>query len=122
MTLFLTILFAIELALLFTHEMDAVRCKEWQLFIGLKSLPEETAYWAFTLPHIFLYAVVLIFLLLKNALIFYVVDGFLIFHLLLHVLFQRHPNNPFTSIWSKLIILFAGMISMVHLILLILMT
>ena len=113
MTLFLTILFAIELALLFTHEMDAVRCKEWQLFIGLKSLPEETAYWAFTLPHIFLYAVVLVFLLLKNA---------LIFHLLLHVLFQRHPNNPFTSIWSKLIILFAGMISMVHLILLILMT
>nr|WP_260456143.1 DUF6713 family protein [Enterococcus gilvus] len=46
----LTILFALELALLLTHEMDAIRHKEWRMFVFLKDLPEQTAYWVFTLP------------------------------------------------------------------------
>ncbi|MFQ7237062.1 MAG: DUF6713 family protein, partial [Enterococcus hulanensis] len=38
----LTILFALELALLLTHEMDAIRHKEWRMFVFLKDLPEQT--------------------------------------------------------------------------------
>lgn len=67
MTIFLNVLFAIELALLLTHEMDAVRHKEWQMFIGLKDLPEGTAYWLFTLPHIILYTLIIVFLLYESS-------------------------------------------------------
>lgn len=68
MEIFLTLLFAIELALVMTHEIGAIRCKEWRLFIGLKALPEETAYCVFTLPHIF-YTVGIVFLLSEKTLI-----------------------------------------------------
>ena len=85
--------FALELGLLLTHEMDAIRHKEWEMFIFLKDLPENTAYLVFTLPHILLYALVLFFLLLNNITILYVVDIFVICHLFIHFIFRRHPNN-----------------------------
>lgn len=117
MPMLLNSLLALELALLLTHEMDAVRHKEWKMFIGLKDLPEQTAYWVFTLPHILLYALVLFFLLLKSTIILYVVDLFLIGHLLLHYFFRNHPDNQLTGFWSKLIISSAGIIAGVHLVL-----
>lgn len=117
MSLLLNGLFALEFALLLTHEMDAVYHKEWKLFIGLKDLPEQAAYWVFTLPHIVLYALVLFFLLLKSTIILYVVDLFLICHLLLHYFFRKHPENQLTGFWSKLIINSAGIIAGIHLIL-----
>ena len=102
--------FALELGLLLTHEMDAIRHKEWEMFIFLKDLPENTAYLVFTLPHILLYALVLFFLL-------YVVDIFVICHLFIHFIFRRHPNNQLTGFWSLVIINLAGIIAAVHLIL-----
>jgi hypothetical protein len=33
-----TVLFALILALLFVHEMDAIRAKEWKMFVGLKNM------------------------------------------------------------------------------------
>ncbi|MGG5372651.1 DUF6713 family protein [Enterococcus sp. AZ196] len=118
MSNFLNVLFAIELALLLTHEMDAVEHKEWRMFIGLSELTDSTAYWVFTLPHIILYALVLFFLLLKQSVIFYVVDFFLVGHLFLHFLFRHHPKNQLTSFWSKLIIVSSGVCAGMHLILL----
>ena len=109
--------FALELGLLLTHEMDAIRHKEWEMFIFLKDLPENTAYLVFTLPHILLYALVLFFLLLNNITILYVVDIFFICHLLIHFIFRRHPNNQLTGFWSLVIINLAGIIAAVHLIL-----
>ena len=109
--------FALELGLLLTHEMDAIRHKEWEMFIFLKDLPENTAYLVFTLPHILLYALVLFFLLLNNITILYVVDIFVICHLFIHVIFRRHPNNQLTGFWSLVIINLAGIIAAVHLIL-----
>ncbi|EOH75173.1 DUF6713 family protein [Enterococcus malodoratus] len=120
MNIFLTLLFAIELALLLTHEMDAVRHKEWMLFIGLRNLPEQTAYWVFTLPHILLYALLFFLLLSANTALFYVIDIFLIGHLVLHFLFRKHPNNQLTGFISLLIIYSAGIIAGLHLVLLIL--
>lgn len=110
-------LFALELGLLLTHEMDAIRHKEWEMFIFLKDLPENTAYLVFTLPHILLYALVLFFLLLNNITILYVVDIFVICHLFIHFIFRRHPNNQLTGFWSLVIINLAGIIAAVHLIL-----
>lgn len=112
-------LFALELGLLLTHEMDAVRHKEWKMFIFLKDLPENTAYLVFTLPHILLYALVLFFLLLNNMAILYIVDIFIICHLFLHFLFRKHPNNQLTGFWSLAIINSAGIIAAVHLILMV---
>lgn len=109
------ILFALELALLLIHEMDAVRHREWNMFIILKDLSEETAFWVFTLPHILLYALVIFLLLLNSTIILYVVDLFLICHLLLHFLFRKHPENQLTSFLSKTIIYLAGVIGAVHL-------
>lgn len=109
--------FALELGLLLTHEMDAIRHKEWEMFIFLKDLPENTAYLVFTLPHILLYALVLFFLLLNNITILYVVDIFVICHLFIHFIFRSHPNNQLTGFWSLVIINLAGIIAAVHLIL-----
>ena len=109
--------FALELGLLLTHEMDAIRHKEWEMFIFLKDLPENTAYLVFTLPHILLYALVLFFLLLNNITILYVVDIFVICHLFIHFIFRRHPNNQLTGFWSLVIINLAVIIAAVHLIL-----
>lgn len=109
--------FALELGLLLTHEMDAIRHKEWEMFIFLKDLPENTAYLVFTLPHILLYALVLFFLLLNNITILYVVDIFVICHLFIHFIFRRHPNNQLPGFWSLVIINLAGIIAAVHLIL-----
>ncbi|MDT2381019.1 DUF6713 family protein [Enterococcus avium] len=109
--------FALELGLLLTHEMDAIRHKEWEMFIFLKDLPENTAYLVFTLPHILLYALVLFFLLLNNITILYVVDIFVICHLFIHFIFRRHLNNQLTGFWSLVIINLAGIIAAVHLIL-----
>lgn len=117
MSLLLNGLFALEFALLLTHEMDAVYHREWKMFIGLKDLSEQTAYWAFTLSHIVLYTLVLFFLLLKSSIILYVVDIFLICHLFLHYFFRKHPENHLTGFWSKLIINSAGIIAGIHLIL-----
>lgn len=111
----LTILFALELALLLTHEMDAIRHKEWRMFVFLKDLPEQTAYWVFTLPHILFYALILFFLLLNKTFILYIVDIFLIFHLVLHIVFKNHPNNQLSGFWSKWIIYMAGIIGALHL-------
>lgn len=33
------------LTLLFVHEMDAIRRKEWKMFIFLKDLNEDLEYW-----------------------------------------------------------------------------
>ena len=111
-------LFSMILALLFTHEMDAVRNKEWRMFIGLKDLPEETAYRLFLLLHIPLYTAVLLVLINGTETIgFYLVDLFMIFHAITHYLFRNHPNNRLTNRLSQGIINAAGALALIHLIL-----
>lgn len=112
-----TTLFAVELALLFVHEMDAIRHREWQMFAILKDMPEEKAYRTFLLLHIPLYAVVLVLLFSSWARIgFYVVDIFLAAHLLLHLGFRRHPANQLTGGLSQAFIYAAGALASLHLV------
>ncbi|MEO1772436.1 DUF6713 family protein [Candidatus Enterococcus ferrettii] len=113
----LTILFSIALALLFIHEMDAIRNKEWQMFIGLRDLSDETAYRFFLLLHIPLYVVALFLVIYGSGKMgFYLVDMFLILHTIIHYLFRRHPKNKLTNRLSKVIINSAGCSALIHLI------
>ena len=52
MNIFKDFLFFINLSLLVIHEFDAIRRKEWRLFVFLKDLEDELAYQIFTLLHL----------------------------------------------------------------------
>ena len=117
MQIAITALFALELALLFTHEMDAIRRQEWKMFIILKDMDDEKAYSIFTLLHVPLYAAVLLLLFSPfSHLGYYVVDVFLLAHMFIHLGFQRHPANKMGGTISKAIIYCAGLLAIVHLI------
>jgi hypothetical protein len=93
------------------HEMDAVRCREWAIFPLLARLDEKTGYVVFTAVHVPLYLLLFWGLYGENGFNRSVIMGlnvFFIIHVLLHLLFLRHPRNPFTSLFSWAIILGAG--------------
>ena len=111
-------LFALQLALLFTHEMDAVYRKEWKMFIVLKDMNDEKACRIFMLAHIPLYALLILLLLSSFSKIgFYIADIFLIAHLFLHLGFRKNPANKMNNTLSKCIIISAGLLAFIHLIL-----
>lgn len=115
MQMALQVIFALELALLFIHEMDAIRRQEWKMFIRLKDMEDEKAYRVFMLLHIPLYAVILFLLLSDAARIgYYVTDVFLIVHLFIHWGFRNHHANRLNSGLSKCIILSAGILAFIH--------
>ncbi len=118
MELFLQIILSLELALLFTHEMDAIRHKEWNMFIILKDMHEKKAYQFFMLLHVPLYALVL-FLLFSNhqKSAVFVIDLFLIGHMFVHRGFKNHPANNLGNPLSKILINAAGLLAIIHLIL-----
>jgi hypothetical protein len=109
--------FFIGLALLFTHELDAIRRKEWRLFVILSALEEERAFRIFTLLHIPIF--VLIFLgifgtsrseLRENTIIS--LDAFFAVHVVLHILFSKQPDYDFHTGFSRLLIFGAGICGM----------
>jgi len=111
----LQILFAVNLSLLFVHEMDAIFYQEWTMFLVLKDLNPEKAYKAFLLLHIPLYALILWLLLSPlSTLGAFIVDVFLIAHFFIHLLFRTHPNNQLKNIHSLCIISIMGILSAVH--------
>ena len=113
--------FYIGLSFLLTHEMDAVRLKEWKIFPILSGLKEQTGYLIFTSIHIVLF--ILIFWGLngnnqdeiRRNLIFGL-NIFFIIHILLHLMFLRHRNNHFKSIFSWSLIVGAGIFGTLDLI------
>jgi len=112
----LNAIFALELALLFTHEMDAIRRQEWKLFIVLKDLDDEKAYQIFTMLHIPLYATIMFVLFSDWSVIgLYVMDVFLLAHMLVHWGFRKHQANNLNNGLSKGIIYFAGILALFHL-------
>lgn len=117
-------IFIIMISLLLIHEMDAIRTKEWKMFILLKDMDDETAYKIFTLAHLPLYFVV-IFVMVQggvfaNSILYYVIDIFLLGHSIIHYVFKKNPNNGFTSLFSKLIIYSLGFFAAIHICILLL--
>ncbi|WP_368665131.1 DUF6713 family protein, partial [Paenibacillus borealis] len=48
-------IFSINFALLLLHEMDAIRAKEWRMFIILKDMEDNRVFKVFTILHLPLY-------------------------------------------------------------------
>jgi len=92
------------LSLLIVHEMDAIRRNEWRMFIYLSKLKPETGYAVFSLLHIPLFMLIFWGLFsaapeIKKALILFL-NGFFVAHFFLHLMFIRHRNNEFRSVFS----------------------
>jgi hypothetical protein len=104
--------FRIGLALLFTHELDAVARAEWRVLPLTSWLPDDAGFAAFVLLHVPLFA----WLIgrighLDRAVRRYwqtVVSIFLVVHVGLHLLFSGHAHYEFHGAMSKLLIFGAG--------------
>ena|SRR5918998_955286 len=112
--------FLIGFCLLLTHEMDAIRCKEWRVFPLTSRMGEEEGYLTFTSLHIPLY----VFLLWGlfggdnvNRGLIVGLDAFFVVHVLLHLLFINHPEYRFRSAFSWTLILGAGIFGAIDLLL-----
>ena len=111
------IIFILELSLLLTHEIDATFKKEWKMFIFFKNKTDEKAYNIFMLLHIPLFFIILSLFFSPYIYIgYYIVDIFLLLHMIIHFGFRKHPENKLNSRISKLIINVAGLLAAVHLI------
>jgi hypothetical protein len=103
--------FLAGLSFILAHEMDAIKCQEWTIFPLLSKLNEKTGYFVFTAIHVPLYLLLFWGLYGKNEInpgVIMGLDIFFIVHVFLHVLFLKHPKNQFTSAFSWIIILGAG--------------
>lgn len=115
MSSLLLVVFSINFALLCLHEMDAIRAKEWKMFVILKDMEDTRAFKVFTILHLPLYTILIFSFVSHQLLSFVLIDLFMIFHSLAHFLFEKHPNNNFKNLYSRMIIYPMGILGMVHL-------
>ena len=94
------------LSFLVTHELDAIRCKEWRMLPGLSSLSDNMGLRLFVLAHVPL--LFWIFQGIGNPSFVAGVDIFMMIHLVLHVMFIRHKNNGFKDGMSWALIIGAA--------------
>ncbi len=94
----------LALGLFFTHEMDAVRCREWRIFPLLEWMEERTAMLWFVWLHVPLFALLIWGATAGQTLFGVLFGGFCIVHGLLHWLYERHPRNEFRNPLSRTII------------------
>jgi hypothetical protein len=112
-------LFIMNISLLILHEMDAIRRKEWKLFVVLKNMNEERGYLVFSLLHLPLCFLILYFIM-NNSGPYYrtftlVVNIFLVFHGGIHLLFRNKSGNEFSGVYSYMMILFMSLIAALQL-------
>ncbi len=90
-------LFALGLAFLLTHELDAVRCEEWRILPGFSYLDEPPAKMLFLLLHVPVFVWILYALATGGLKSGFArgFDVFMIVHVGLHVLLLWHPRNEF---------------------------
>jgi len=117
----LPVIFALNLSLLLLHEMDAIRTKEWNMFIILKDMSERTAYLVFSIGHLPLYFVVIYAVSQTRgssfAIIWLIVDLFLIAHAIVHFFFRKHAAYGFHSLYSNILIFGMAALGLIHLLL-----
>lgn len=115
------ILFCLNFSLILLHEMDAIRCKEWKMFIVLKDMKESYGYLVFALIHLPLYflSIAAIF---SNINYFYSkesiwIDLLLILHSIIHFIFKKNRNNEFNNLFSQCVIYVMSLIAIIRIIL-----
>ncbi len=111
-------IYLLGVALLFTHELDAIKHHEWRLFAFLiNPLGDKMAYRVFTLVHVPLFFLFMWMVAYPRLNFEIAVDLFLIVHVGLHYLFRNHPSYEFSGWFSHGIIGGAGLMGALHLIL-----
>lgn len=102
--------FLAGLTLILLHELDAIRCHEWRMMPGLSNLPEDKAMFIFLMAHVPIFYWIFWQLTSNEDLMIFRTgfDYFLIIHLVLHLLFLKHPKNEFTDWFSWTIIIGAA--------------
>ena len=114
--------FYLSLALLLTHELDAIKQHEWRVFPGLTNLKDNLSYHLFIILHIPVFILILWCMCHPSEQVRFwfqiSVDSFLIIHLGLHHLFKSHDKYEFTQQFSKIIINIAALTGLIHMILL----
>ncbi len=108
------LLFYIALSFILVHEMDAVHCKEWRIFPGLKLLDDKLGYIIFTVAHIPLY--IFIFWAISypanSKIVITGLEAFFIVHVFLHILLLRNKKNMFKGWLSWTLIIGAGLFAL----------
>lgn len=108
--------FYLGLSLILTHEMVAIRLKEWSIFPGLSSLDDNTGYLVYTLLHFPLFFFMFYGLCTNQIIVIKGLDIFFIVHIGLHLVFLRHKKNQFKSLLSWTIISFVGLFGILDLV------
>lgn len=116
-----SLLFSINISLLLLHEMDAIKCKEWNMFIILKDMKESKAYLIFSVLHLPLYFA-LIYLLSNGSvntknIIGLCINFFLLFHWVIHFAFRNKHQNNFRNLYSSILINLMGVFSLAYIVL-----
>jgi hypothetical protein len=100
--------FLLALSLLFVHELDAVRCREWRIFPLTAFLDDETGMRVFILAHVPLFAIILFY---AGKSLSAGGDGFslsmaifCVLHAFIHWAYERHPKCEFRNPLSRGII------------------
>jgi hypothetical protein len=103
-----SLVFYLGLALLFTHELDAMPNYEWQVLPLLGDLSDTVGRNAFVIAHIPIFAVVIAYVASLNLKTRSnardIASGFLIAHALLHLAFSGHSAYEFSSSLSSVLI------------------
>lgn len=112
-------IFYLGIALLFTHELDAMTHHEWRLLPGLAMLDEVSGRWWFVLLHVVLFAVVIGCIaslnprLRKRSRMF--TAGFMVIHAGLHTMFIHHADYTFAGFLSHGLIYGAALLGVTYL-------
>jgi hypothetical protein len=114
--------FAIAFAFLATHELDAMRCREWRIHPFFSWMEEATGNAAFVLAHVPVFAALFWFAFLTpdealRAATTFWISVFCIVHVGLHIAFLWHPKNEFRSALSWSLIVGAGLFGALDLVL-----
>lgn len=100
--------FYLGIALLFTHELDAMPNHEWRVLPGLNMLPDVAAETAFLVAHVPLFVLVIAFIASLNLKVRAkargIASGFLIAHGAGHYLFSSSSAYEFSSLISSVLI------------------
>jgi hypothetical protein len=108
--------FLLGITLIFLHEMDAIRCKEWRIFPGLSLLDDKLGFIVFTFAHIPLVFWILAETMSGDEKFRHYFSIFLIIHLFLHLLFLMHKKNEFKDWISWTIIVGAAVCGVLDLV------
>ena len=106
--------FFLMLSLFMTHEIDAVKQREWRMLPVLNRLDDEAGFWWFTALHVPMF---LLFFWYFNAVGFRIgLSAFAVIHAGLHWILRKHPNYEFNNLLSDTLVRGAAIAGALYLI------